>query len=182
MIHERKRGSRGFSVAEVLIASVFLSVILLAMFGLVTQGVRRAYAAKQMTGGAVLAQAILERANVTAVHSVLGAPGTTTSALTYTCNSAGCTLTPAANVLADTTAAQNERAKWQTMLNDSDLSKPSFTVTVTPLPTGRTFDASAIVRIVVDLSWEEVFGGATIHAPRRRSVRLQTFNVRSANP
>jgi len=164
-------------MVEVLIASVLLSVILLATFGLVTQGVRRAYSAKQITRATVAAQAVLERANVAAPHINLGGVGTGTAALTYTFNATTGTLAPAA--AADTTPAQTERTKWRTIVSTSELPAPSLVVTLTPLPAGRSFDTSAIVRIVVDVSWDEVFGG-TVSARRRRSTRLQTFNIRSA--
>lgn len=167
-------------MVEVLIASVFLSVILLATFGLVTQGVRRAYAAKQMTRATVVTQAILERANVTAPHTLLGAAGTVSSSMVYTYNPSGSPTTTIAPTLtgpslADTSAAQTERARWITMLNTSELPVTGLTVTVTPLPAGRTFATSAIERIVVEVFWGEVFGD------RSRSLRLQTFNVRSAS-
>ena len=180
MMHEHNRKSRGFSMVEVLIASVFLSVILLATFGRVTQGVRRAYAAKQMTRATVLAQAILERANVTAAHTLLGAAGTVNHDMVFTYDATveppTTTLTTLVSPhLADTTAAQTERTKWITMLNTSDLPVTGMTVTISPLPSGRTFAASAIERIVVEVYWGEVFGD------RSRSLRLQTFNVRSAS-
>lgn len=186
MMHERKRESRGFSLAEVLVATALLSVILLAMFGLVTQGVRRAYGGKKMTEATVLAQAVLERANIAAPQSLLGAAGTATTPQTVTWekianNKIDTSVTPAAS--GATTVAAIEQNRWRALLRDSDLptngsgsaNAATLTVTMTPMPqtpTARSFDTAATVRVVVEVSWIE-FG------QRRRTVRLQTFNVRS---
>lgn len=184
MMHERKRESRGFSLAEVLVATALLSIILLAMFGLVTQGVRRAYGGKKMTEATILAQAVIERANIVSPQTLMGAAGTETTPLTITWdkianNKLDTSVTPAAN--GASTVAAIEQNKWRALLRDSDLptdgagNPAKLTVTMTPMPqtpTARSFNAAATVRVVVDVEWVE-FGN------RRRTVRLQTFNVRS---
>ena len=185
MMHERKRESRGFSLAEVLVATALLSVILLAMFGLVTQGVRRAYGGKKMTEAVNLAQAVLERANIVAPQALMGAVGTETTPLTVTWektanNKIDTSVTPAEDGASTVKAIEQNR--WRALLRDSDLptngtgaNAATLTVTMTPMPqtpTARSFNTAATVRVVVEVSWIE-FGN------RRRTVRLQTFNVRN---
>lgn len=164
---------RGFSLAEVLVAVAMLSVILLALFGLVSAGVRRAYGGKKMTQATALAQAILERASVYAPHELLGAAGTATTASKSWSRTGPSSVTPAA----ESGTADNivERNAWRTMLAQADLpataSKPAtLTVTATPVPTGA-FETASMVRVVVDLQWSE-------YGTRTRQVRLQTLNLR----
>jgi prepilin-type N-terminal cleavage/methylation domain-containing protein len=154
------RSQRGFSLAEVLVAVALLGVILLALFGLVTAGVRRAYGGKKMTQATMLAQAVMEQANVYEAYTLLGeTDASSTAAITWT--RTGSTVTP-------TTGP----AAWRTMLAEADLPvspSPTLTVSVTPLPAG-TFANADIVRIQVDLTWYEF-------ATRRRQVRLQALNL-----
>ena len=150
----------GFSLAEVLVAVALLGVILLALFGLVTAGVRRAYGGKKMTQATMIAQAVMEQANVYGAHTLLGADGDdTTAEIVWT--RSGATVSP-------TTGP----AAWRTMLASADLPlspSPTLTVNVTPLPAGE-FDDAAMERITVDLVWYEF-------ATRRRQVRLQALNL-----
>jgi prepilin-type N-terminal cleavage/methylation domain-containing protein len=186
MTHNRFRNptSRGFSLAEVLVATALLSVILLALFGLVTSGVRRAYGGKKMTEATVLAQAVMERANIEEPQALLSAASTASTA-TRTWTLAGLNVTPVAEA-AGTPA--DERNAWRTLLANSRLPSSSavpatLTVTMTALPTtviaprvaAATFADAATVRIVVDVTWAE-------WGTRQRQVRLQTFNVRTTNP
>jgi prepilin-type N-terminal cleavage/methylation domain-containing protein len=183
-MHKRrfiKQGSRGFSLAEVLVATALLSVILLALFGLVTAAVRRAYGGKKMTEATVLAQAVMERANVASPQTLIGGVDTDTSKTQTWTKSANnhldASVTPAAETGSTTPIV--ERNAWRAMLRDSDVpsasAQPSTVViTMTALPAGRTFADAASVRIIVDVSWSE-WGN------RPRQVRLQTFNVRSTS-
>ncbi|HYI10790.1 MAG TPA: prepilin-type N-terminal cleavage/methylation domain-containing protein [Thermoanaerobaculia bacterium] len=164
--------SGGFSLAEVLIAVSLLGVILLALFGLISAGVRRAYGGKKMTQGTVIAQTVMERANTYAPQDLLGAAGTATTA-TRTWSRVGATTTPAAE--SGTSTPVVERNAWRTMLATADLpstagNPATLTVTMTPVPSGRTFATATMVRVVVDLTWFD-FG------TRRRQVRLQTMNL-----
>jgi prepilin-type N-terminal cleavage/methylation domain-containing protein len=173
------RRSRGFSLAEVLVAVALLSVILLALFGLVTGGVRRAYGGKKMTEGAVLAYAILQRANTAAPQTLLdGAAGDTTRTQTWT-KTSDAVITEAAEGTG--TPAKIERDVWRSLLLNSKIptsatAPAKLVVTMTALPAGRTFGTvgteAAIVRVQVEVSWSE-------WGSRPRVVRLQTFNVRS---
>jgi prepilin-type N-terminal cleavage/methylation domain-containing protein len=187
MTHNRLRNptSRGFSLAEVLVATALLSVILLALFGLVTAGVRRAYGGKKMTEATVLAQAVMERANVEQPQALLSAASTATTA-TRTWTLAGLNVTPAAETAG--TTPTDERNAWRVLLQQSRLpSSTAFpatlTVTMNALPTtvvsprtaAATFADAATVRVVVDVAWSE-------WGSRPRQVRLQTFNVRTTNP
>lgn len=158
----KRRSSRGFSLAEVLVAVALLSVILLALFGLVTAGVQRAYGGKKMTQATTIAQAVMEQANVYAAHTLLGADGTDTSAsVLWTRTGAG------------TDEPAGMPAAWRTLLMNADLpvspNAATLGVTVTPIPAG-TFDNASMIRIQVDLTWFEF-------ATRRRQVRLEALNL-----
>lgn len=179
MQNQASRRQRGFSLAEVLVAVALLSVILLGMFGLVTAGVRRAYGGKKMTEAANLAQAVMDRVNVMAPQTLLSAASTATSAqVTWTRTGAGnANVTPAAEAGAN--AAETERNVWRTMFVNASLPysaalPTTMQVTLTPVPGGRNFGNSAAIRVAVDVTWAE-------YGTRRRQVRLQTLNVRSAD-
>jgi prepilin-type N-terminal cleavage/methylation domain-containing protein len=184
MMHKRRfvrEGSRGFSLAEVMVATALLSVILLALFGLVTAAVRRAYGGKKMTEATVLAQSVMERANVASPQDLLGAlPTETTHTQTWTKTDNTHLDTAIAEAIeAGVTAPIVERNAWRSLLRDTDMPSSGpfptrLTVTMTAMPAGRTFADAATVRIVVDVSWSE-WGN------RPRQVRLQTFNVRSTS-
>jgi len=186
MMHNRCRSprSRGFSLAEVLVATALLSVILLALFGLVSSGVRRAYGGKKMTQATVLAQAVMERANIEEPQGLLTTDYTLSTASKSWSLASG-VVTPAAE--APSTTA-DERNAWRTLLQNSDLpnsaaTPASLTVTMTALPTtviapraaAAKFNDAATVRIVVNVAWTE-------WGTRQRQVRLQTLNVRTINP
>lgn len=189
-MYEKKPAQRGFSMAEVLVAVALLSVILLALFGLVTAGVQRAYAGRKMTEATILAQAVMERANVEAPQDLLGAASTASTATrTWTLTTG--TVTPATDT--GSGVPVDERNAWRALLANSTLpARPgtpaTLTVTMDALPTAvvfprtaaATFADAATVRIVVDVSWYEFTGNSTIGA-RQRTVRLQAFNVRSTN-
>lgn len=172
--------SRGFSLIEVLVAAALLLVILLALFSLVTAGMMRAYGGKKMTQASMVAQTVLERANIEAPQTLLGAAATdTTATRTWTKSTIGNatgSVTPAAE--GGTDAAVTQRNNWRTLLVQSDLpataAKPAtLTVTMTPVPAGRTFGNAAMVRTVVNLTWFE-------WGTRRRTVQLQAMNIRTA--
>lgn len=170
-----RNGSRGFSLAEVLIAVAMLSVILLSLFGLVSAGVRRAYGGKKMTEASNLAQAAMERVNVYAPQELLGAASTDTSATRTWTRTSSTSTTPAAET--GTSTPITERNALRNLLATSDLpattgDPATLTVTMTALPSGRTFADAASVRIIVDLSWTEFNS-------RDRTVRLQALNLRA---
>lgn len=172
--------SRGFSLIEVLVAAALLLVILLGLFSLVTAGMMRAYGGKKMTQASMLAQTVLERANIVAPHTLLGA-ATTDSTATRTWSKAaagnlGTSVTPAAE--SGTGAPVTQRNNWRSLLVQSDLpgsatNPATLTVTMTAVPAGRTFANAAMVRTVVDVTWFE-------WGTRRRTLRLQGMNIRSA--
>lgn len=194
MMHKRRfirEGSRGFSLAEVLVAVALLSVILLALFGLVTAAVRRAYGGKKMTEATILAQSVMERANIAQPQDLLGAASTdTTKTQTWTKvanNHLDTAITEA--IESGSTTPVTERNAWRALLRDTDIPATAafpakLTVTMTAVPDGttpaaaptaaRTFANASAVRIVVDVSWSE-WGN------RPRTVRLQAFNVRSTS-
>jgi prepilin-type N-terminal cleavage/methylation domain-containing protein len=189
-MYEKKQAQRGFSMAEVLVAVALLSVILLALFGLVTAGVQRAYAGRKMTEATILAQAVMERANVEAPQTLLGAADTdSTATRTWTLTTG--TVTPATDT--GSGIPVDERNAWRGLLASSTLparigTPATLTVTMDALPTtvvfprlaAAKFGDAATVRIVVDVSWYEFTGNTTIGA-RKRTVRLQALNVRSTN-
>ena len=177
MIEPIKR-QRGFSLAEVLVAIALLSVILLALFGLITGGMQRAYSGKKMTQATNLAQTVLEQANATAPYSVLGAHEERTSAtlavvktntVTATFTSVGGDMTKVNTYPTTTTTG------WSTLVANSDLpGTVTLTVTETPQPAG-SFKNASLVRIVVDLDWTE-------WGKRHKQVRLQALNIRTTTP
>ena len=177
----RTQQSRGFSLAEVLVAVALLSVILLALFGLVTGGVRRAYGGKKMTEATILAQAILERANIQQAQDLLGAASTDSTITKTWTKTQGNKLDAGVSPSAETgsTTPITERNNWRAQLRDSNIpsasaaSPATLTVKMTALPTGRTFADAATIRIEVSVTWME-------WGTRPREVRLQTFNVRSS--
>jgi len=182
----KRSSSAGFSLAEVLVAVALLSVILLALFGLVTAGVRQAYSGKKMTQGAMVAQSAMERMNIQQCQDLLGAASTDTSVTkTWTKTdpgSADAKTTPAAET--GTTAPILARNAVRDLLRTSDLAgSPSapatLTVTMTAMPTGAncpsgttcTFANCAMVQIIVDLQWSD-------YGLRKRTIHLQSLNLR----
>jgi len=187
-----QRKERGFSLAEVLVAVALLAVILLALYGLITAGVRRAYSGKKMTEASVLAQHVLERVNVYEPQKLLGlsqvdtspADGVPDSYATTTADvvmswTRGATTTPAAETAS--TAEAIERNEVRSLLATADLpvtaARPAtLTVTLTPLPTTASpavnYANCSMVRVTVDLDWWE-------WGTRHRTVRLQALNLRS---
>lgn len=173
--NHRRRREAGFNLAEVLVAVALLAVILLALMGLVSSGVNRAYSGKKMTEGTMLAQAAMERANIYAAHKLLGAADTATSA-TQTWTRKGVTTTPAA--VTGTTAEAIERTAWHDLLAAADLPADTkfpatLTVSMTPVPSGTNFGTASMVLVVVDVNWTE-------WGTRKRQVRLQTLNLRKS--
>jgi prepilin-type N-terminal cleavage/methylation domain-containing protein len=180
MIDVQSRRERGFSLAEVLVAVALLAVILLALFGLVSAGVRRAYSGKKMTEASVLAQHVLERSNVYEPQALLGLAtadyATTTTPVSKTWIR-GATTTPAAEATSNTNAI--ERDEIRNLLVNADLPvdaahPATLSITATPLPegAGKNFADCSMVRIVVDLDWYEL-------GTRHRTVRLQALNLRT---
>jgi len=171
-----KNRQRGFSLAEVLVAVALLAVILLALFGLVSAGVRRAYSGEKMTESSVLAQHVLERANVYGPQDILGGVATNPSVTrTWTKRGSADTDTlPAAT--GGSTSQEIERDEIRKLLVNSDIPAnttypATLTVTATAVPSGNLGTAS-MIRIVVDLTWFE-------WGTRRRQVRLQALNLRT---
>jgi prepilin-type N-terminal cleavage/methylation domain-containing protein len=170
----RNRRAAGFSLAEVLVAVALLAVILLALMGLISSGVHRAYSGKKMTEATMLAQAAMERANVYAAHKLLGAADSDTTA-TQTWTRKGTDTTPAP--VSGTTAEAIEQTAWHDLLDNANLPTdtdfPStLTVTMTPMgATGANFGNATMVRVLVDVTWTE-------WGSRERQVRLQTLNLR----
>jgi len=164
----------GLTLAEVLVACALLAVILLALMGLISSSVHRAYSGKKMTAATILAQAAMERANVYAAHKLLGAADTASSA-SQTWTRKGATTTPAA--VTGTTAEAIERTAWRDLLMAADLPNDTkfpatLQVSMTAVPSGTTFANASMVRVVVDVNWTE-------WGTRKRQVRLQALNLRT---
>ena len=170
----RRREEAGFSLAEVLVAVALLSVILLALMGLISSGVHRAYSGKKMTEGTVLAQAAMERANVYEAWKLLGA-AKTAQQVEQTWTRQGNTTTP--GPVSGTSDEAIERTAWHDLLDGADLPAGSGTpatlrIAMNAMPAGATFETASMVRVVVDVSWTE-------WGTRARQVRLQTLNLRT---
>jgi prepilin-type N-terminal cleavage/methylation domain-containing protein len=170
----------GFSLAEVLVAIALMSVILLALFGLVTAGVRQTYGGKKMTQGTVVARSVMERVNVNKPQDILGAVDTdTVKTLTWTKTSVktGATIdskvTPAAEGGTGNAAI---RDACRLLLRDIDLPatavRPAtLTITMTARPSGKNFGNATMVQVLVDVTWYD-------WGTRKRQVRLQALNLR----
>jgi prepilin-type N-terminal cleavage/methylation domain-containing protein len=183
-----KRTSRaaGFSLAEVLVAVALLGVILLALMGLISSGVHRAYSGKKMTEGTMLAQAAMERANVYAAWTLLGVAKTAEEAeITWTKTGPTASGTTPATVTG-TSAEAIEKTAWHDLLASADLPATSafpatLKISMKALPEDdpdtaadetSTFEDASMVRVVVDVNWTE-------WGTRARQVRLQTLNLRT---
>jgi prepilin-type N-terminal cleavage/methylation domain-containing protein len=169
---------RGFSLAEVLVAVAILGVIILALFGLVTAGVRQVYGGKKMTEGSGIAESVMQRANIIKPQDLLGGvDADTTQTVTWekaAPGNASTAVTPAAET--GSTVPITTRNAWRTLLLNSELpvttAHPAkLTVTMNAEPSGKNFGNASMVQIVVDLEWWE-------WGTRVRRIRLQTLNLR----
>jgi prepilin-type N-terminal cleavage/methylation domain-containing protein len=168
---------RGFSLAEVLVAVAIMAVIILALFGLVTAGVRQVYGGKKMTEAATITESAMQRANINKPQDLLGGVNTDTSvSFSWSKVAPGnvsTDVTPAAET--GTSVPVTTRNAWRTLLVNSELPATSahparLTVTMTAQPSGN-FGTASMIRIVVETEWWE-------WGTRQRRVRLQTLNLR----
>lgn len=169
----RRRSTAGFSMIEVLVAVALLGIILLALMGLISAGIHRAYSGKKMTEATILAQAAMERANVYQAYTLLGATEDNT-AVTQIWTRNGSGTTPGA--VSGTSAEAVERTAWSNLLANADLpatnaNPATLQVTMTAVPEGVAFKDGTMVRIVVDCNWVE-------WGTRKRQVRLQAMNLK----
>lgn len=170
-----RRRERGFSMAEVLVATALMSVILLALFGLVTAGVHRAYGGKKMTEGAVLAEAVMERVNIPVPHTAFDPGGAATGRTRTWTKTGAASITEA--VESGSTNDVILRNSLRTLLLEAPLhastARPAtLVVTMTPVGAGGAdLTNCSLIRITVDLTWWD-------RGVRRRNVFLQALNVR----
>jgi prepilin-type N-terminal cleavage/methylation domain-containing protein len=172
---KRSSSARGFSLAEVLVAVALLSVIILALFGLVTAGVRQAYGGKKMTQATILAQSALERVNILKPQDLFSAVDTDTSITKSWTKTTAASVTPAAE--SGTSTAVVTRNALRTLLLNAELpctptAPATLSVTMSAQPTGKNFGNASMVRISLDVTWSD-WGN------RPRSIRLQTLNLRT---
>ena len=169
---------RGFSLAEVLVAVAIMAVIILALFGLVTAGVRQVYGGKKMTEAATIAESAMQRANINKPQDLVGGVDTDTSkAVAWSKAAPGnvsTDVTPPAET--GTSVPITTRNAWRTLLLNSELPATSahpatLTVTMTARPAGKNFGNASMVQIIVETEWWE-------WGTRQRRVRLQTLNLR----
>jgi prepilin-type N-terminal cleavage/methylation domain-containing protein len=169
---------RGFSLAEVLVAVAIMAVIILALFGLVTAGVRQVYGGKKMTEASTITESAMQRANINKPQDLLGGVDTDTSqTITWSKVAPGnvsTDVTPAAET--GTTVPITTRNAWRTLLVNSELPATSthparLTVTMTARPAAKNFGNASMVQIIVETEWWE-------WGTRQRRVRLQTLNLR----
>jgi len=165
---------RGFSLAEVLVAVAIMAVIILALFGLVTAGVRQVYGGKKMTEAATITESAMQRANINKPQDLLDGVNADTSK-TITWSKTGlATVTPAAET--GTSVPITTRNAWRTLILNSELPATTthpatLTVTMTARPSGQNFGNASMVQIIVETEWWE-------WGTRQRRVRLQTLNLR----
>jgi prepilin-type N-terminal cleavage/methylation domain-containing protein len=177
--HPACRGRmRGFSLAEVLVAVAIMAVIILALFGLVTAGVRQVYGGKKMTEAATITESAMQRANINKPQDLLdGVNADTSKTITWSKVAPGnvsTDVTPAAE--SGTSVPITTRNAWRTLLVNSELPATSahpatLTVTMTARPATKNFGNASMVQIVVETEWWE-------WGTRQRRVRLQTLNLR----
>ncbi|HEX3578864.1 MAG TPA: prepilin-type N-terminal cleavage/methylation domain-containing protein [Thermoanaerobaculia bacterium] len=169
---------RGFSLAEVLVAVAIMAVIILALFGLVTGGVRQVYGGKKMTEAATITESAMQRANINQPQVLLDGVNTDTSkTITWSKAASGTVstdVTPAAET--GTTVPITTRNSWRTLLVNSELPASAahpakLTVTMSAQPPGKNFGNASMVQIIVETEWWE-------WGTRQRRVRLQTLNLR----
>jgi uncharacterized protein (TIGR02598 family) len=167
---------RGFSLAEVLVAVAIMAVIILALFGLVTAGVRQVYGGKKMTEAATITESAMQRANINKPQDLLDGVDTDTSKSITWSKTGPVTVTPA--VETGTSVPITTRNAWRTLLLNSELPNTTvhpatLTVTMTAQPAGAgiNFGNASMVRIIVETEWWE-------WGTRQRRVRLQTLNLR----
>jgi prepilin-type N-terminal cleavage/methylation domain-containing protein len=169
---------RGFSLAEVLVAVAIMAVIILALFGLVTAGVRQVYGGKKMTEATTITESAMQRANINKPQDLLDALSTdTTKSVSWDktlLGNATANISPAAET--GTSVPITTRNAWRTLLLNSELPATTthpakLTVTMSAQPSGKNFGNASMVRIIVELEWWE-------WGTRARRVRLQTLNLR----
>jgi len=165
---------RGFSLAEVLVAVAIMAVIILALFGLVTAGVRQVYGGKKMTEAASITESAMQRANINKPQDLLdGVNADTTKTITWS-KTGPVTVTP--DVESGTSVPITTRNAWRTLILNSELPATpthpaTLTVTMTAQPGGKNFGNASMVQIIVETEWWE-------WGTRQRRVRLQTLNLR----
>lgn len=173
----RQSREAGFSLAEVLVAVAILGVILLALFALLTSGVQRAYGGKKTTQGTMIAQAVMEQANVYEPHLLFPVAATSTDPAVLEWERTANATTPAAE--SGATSAITQRNAWRNLLATADLPASDefparLIVRATPLPEGaspaRSFTTASLVRLEVELHWTE-------WGTRPREIRLQSINI-----
>jgi prepilin-type N-terminal cleavage/methylation domain-containing protein len=171
---------RGFSLAEVLVAVAIMAVIILALFGLVTAGVRQVYGGKKMTEASTIAESAMQRANINKPQDLLDGVNTDTSKTITWSKVAPTTtstdVTPAAE--SGTSVPITTRNAWRTLLVNSELpatsahpAKLTVTMSAQPAGAGINFGNASMVQIIVETEWWE-------WGTRQRRVRLQTLNLR----
>jgi uncharacterized protein (TIGR02598 family) len=165
---------RGFSLAEVLVAVAIMAVIILALFGLVTAGVRQVYGGKKMTEAATITESAMQRANINKPQDLLDGISTDTSKTITWSKTGPATVTPA--VETGTSVPITTRNAWRTLLLNSELPNTAvhpatLTVTMSAQPSGKNFGNAAMIQIIIETEWWE-------WGTRQRRVRLQTLNLR----
>ena len=165
---------RGFSLAEVLVAVAIMAVIILALFGLVTAGVRQVYGGKKMTEAATITESAMQRANINKPQDLLDGINTDTSKTITWSKTAPATVTPA--VETGTSVPITTRNAWRTLLLNSELPNTAvhpatLTITMSAQPSGKNFGNASMIQIIVETEWWE-------WGTRQRRVRLQTLNLR----
>ena len=139
---------RGFSLAEVLVAVAIMAVIILALFGLVTAGVRQVYGGKKMTEAATITESAMQRANINKPQDLLdGVDADTSKTFTWSKTGPG-TMTPAAET--GTSVPITTRNAWRTLLLNSEFPDTTthpamLTVTMTAQPSGKNFGNASMI-------------------------------------
>jgi len=173
MPQRRATPDAGFSLAEVMVATAMLGVILLALFALLTSGVQRAYGGRKTTQATMIAQAVLEEASVYEPHLLFPVAAASTAPAGLEWERTTTATTPAAESGESSAIAQ--RNAWRSLLATADLPASDelparLVVRATPLPEARSFATASLVRVEVEVHWTE-------WGTRPREVRLQTITL-----
>ena len=156
-----KHSQAGFTLLETMVATMILTVGLLALSAMQAMSMSKNVGSKEMTQVSNLAADMIERIqfnrrNVTAYHNI------TVDSSTTTCPTA------AVNMMANGDCTQ-----WRTLLLNSGLSNVSGVVTLNPVP--PALDPQGLTRstVTVQLTWLETQKGGSVMA-RNKAMTLVT--------
>jgi type II secretory pathway pseudopilin PulG len=153
-----RRGERGLSLIEVILALGLMAAVLISIAGMFVISERQVASGKTATEALAVARTILEEIHGWGFRQTYGNFGLDGAAQSYT-------------VLSSTNA---EAARWQTLLDESLERGSEATILIESLaPTGVTvpnLDVTRAIRVTVTVGWTEAQG-------RDREVSVSTVRM-----